>query len=64
MIFSGLSPDGLLVEFCELPRDVHPFYVGTQAHPEFRSRPTKPHPLFTGLVAAALAARLAKGVAA
>lgn len=64
LIFSGLSPDGLLVEFCELPRDVHPFYVGTQAHPEFRSRPTKPHPLFTGLVAAALAARLAKGVAA
>jgi CTP synthase len=64
LIFSGFSPDGLLVEFCELPRSVHPFYVGTQAHPEFRSRPTRPHPLFSGLVAAALAARLARGVAA
>lgn len=63
-IFSGLSPDGSLVEFCELPRELHPFYVGTQAHPEFRSRPTRPHPLFTGLVAAALAARLAKELAA
>jgi CTP synthase len=64
LVFSGFSPDGLLVEFCELPRNVHPFYVGTQAHPEFRSRPTRPHPLFSGLVAAALAARLAKGIAA
>ena len=64
LMFSGFSPDGLLVEFCELPRSVHPFYVGTQAHPEFRSRPTRPHPLFSGLVAAALAARLARGVAA
>jgi CTP synthase len=64
LMFSGLSPDGLLVEFCELPRSVHPFYVGTQAHPEFRSRPTRPHPLFSGLVAAALTARLAKGVTA
>lgn len=63
-IFSGLSPDGSLVEFCELPRELHPFYVGTQAHPEFRSRPTRPHPLFTGLVAAALAVRLAKELAA
>ena len=52
--FSGLSPDGRLVEYVELPRDRHPFFVGTQAHPEFRSRPTRPHPLFTGLVAAAL----------
>ena len=51
---SGLSPDGRLVEFVELPRDVHPFLVATQAHPEFLSRPTRPHPLFTGLVAAAL----------
>lgn len=64
LVFSGFSPDGLLIEFCELPRSVHPFYVGTQAHPEFRSRPTKPHPLFAGLVAAALAARQAKAVAA
>jgi CTP synthase len=54
VVFSGLSPDGRLVEYAELPRDQHPFYVGTQAHPEFRSRPTRPHPLFAGLVAAAL----------
>jgi CTP synthase len=54
LVFSGTSPDGRLVEFVELPSDVHPFYVGTQAHPEFRSRPTKAHPLFAGLVSAAL----------
>ena len=52
--FSGLSPDGHLVEFVELPVDIHPYYVGTQAHPEFLSRPTKPHPLFAGLIAAAI----------
>jgi len=52
---SGLSPDGRLVEFIELPREVHPFFVATQAHPEFLSRPTRPHPLFSGLIAAALA---------
>ncbi len=52
--FSGLSPDGSLVEFVELPADVHPFYVGTQAHPELRSRPNRAHPLFSGLVGAAL----------
>ena len=51
---SGQSPDGELTEFVELPREVHPFYVSTQAHPEFKSRPTKPHPLFAGLVKAAL----------
>jgi len=51
---SGLSPDGRLVEFVELARDTHPFLVATQAHPEFLSRPTRPHPLFHGLVAAAL----------
>ena len=50
----GTSPDGALVEFVELPRDVHPYYVSTQAHPEFKSRPTNPHPLFAGLVRAAL----------
>jgi CTP synthase len=55
LICSGLSPDGRLVEFVELPRDVHPFFVATQAHPELLSRPTRPHPLFSGLVAAALA---------
>ncbi|MFM8898327.1 MAG: CTP synthase, partial [Actinomycetota bacterium] len=54
MVFSGLSPDQHLVEFVELPEDVHPYYVGTQAHPEFRSRPTRPHPLFSGLIKAAL----------
>jgi len=55
IVFSGLSPDGKLVEFVELDREVHPFYVGTQAHPEFKSRPTRPHPLFAGLIGAALA---------
>jgi CTP synthase len=51
--FSGVSPDGHLVEFVELPSDVHPYYVGTQAHPELRSRPNRAHPLFKGLVGAA-----------
>ncbi|MET8139677.1 CTP synthase [Sphaerisporangium sp. NPDC005288] len=51
---SGLSPDGRLVEYVELPPEIHPFFVGTQAHPEFRSRPTRPHPLFTGLITAAV----------
>ena len=55
LVFSGTSPDGRLVEMVELPRDVHPYYVGTQAHPEFKSRPTRAHPLFRGLVAAAVA---------
>ena len=54
IVFSGLSPDGKLVEFVELPREKHPYYVGTQAHPEFRSRPTRPHPLFSGLIRAAI----------
>jgi CTP synthase len=54
MVFSGLSPDKELVEFVELPKSIHPYYVGTQAHPEFLSRPTKPHPLFIGLIAAAI----------
>ena len=54
LVISGQSPDGELTEFVELPREVHPFYVATQAHPEFKSRPTKPHPLFAGLVKAAL----------
>ena len=49
---SGQSPDGKLVEFIELPE--HPFWVGTQAHPEFKSRPNRPAPLFEGLVAAAI----------
>ena len=54
LVFSGTSPDGKLVEFVELPREVHPYFVATQAHPEFKSRPTRPHPLFAGLVRAAL----------
>jgi CTP synthase len=63
LVFSGLSPDGHLVEFAELPRDTHPFFVGTQAHPEFLSRPTRPHPLFSGLIAAALARSKSLGMA-
>ena len=55
LVFSGTSPDGRLVEYVELPPEMHPFFIGTQAHPEFRSRPTRPHPLFRGLVNAALA---------
>ena len=57
LVISGVSPDGHLVEFVELPREVHPYYVATQAHPEFRSRPTRGHPLFVGLIRAALVAR-------
>lgn len=57
LVISGTSPDGSLVEFVELPSDVHPYYVGTQAHPEFQSRPTRPHPLFAGLIRAALERR-------
>ncbi|MBR95047.1 CTP synthase [Actinomycetota bacterium] len=53
LVFSGTSPDGRLVEYVELPADTHPFYVGTQAHPEFRSRPTRAHPLFAALIEAA-----------
>ena len=55
--FSGIYPERDLVEFVELPVEIHPYYVGTQAHPEFRSRPTRPHPLFVGLISAALAAK-------
>jgi len=51
---SGTSPDGHLTEFVELDRELHPYYVATQAHPEFKSRPTRAHPLFVGLVAAGL----------
>ncbi|MFM2020209.1 MAG: hypothetical protein RL718_790 [Actinomycetota bacterium] len=54
LVFSGTSPDGHLVEYVELPKSVHPYYVGTQAHPEFRSRPTRPNPLFFGLIKASL----------
>jgi len=54
MRISGTSPDGRLVEFVEMDRDVHPYFVATQAHPELKSRPTRSHPLFDGLIAAAL----------
>ncbi len=57
LVFSGTSPDGRLVEFIELPRETHPYFVATQAHPELRSRPTRPHPLFAGLIKAAVARR-------
>lgn len=58
LVFSGTSPDGSLVEFVELNRDEHPFYIATQAHPELKSRPTRPHPLFAGLVGASLKRKL------
>ncbi len=54
LVFSGTNAELGLVEFVELPREVHPYYVATQAHPELRSRPTRPHPLFAGLVGAAI----------
>ena len=54
VVTGAISPDGRLVEYVELPREVHPYYVATQAHPELSSRPTRPHPLFAGLVKAAL----------
>ena len=57
LVFSGTSPDGELVEYVELPRDAHPFYIATQAHPELRSRPGRPHPLFAGLAGAAIQRR-------
>lgn len=52
MKLSGLSPDGRIVEMCELPE--HPFFLATQAHPELKSRPNRPHPLFRGFIAAAM----------
>ncbi len=57
LVFSGMFAERDLVEFVELPREVHPYYIGTQAHPELRSRPTRPHPLFVGLIKAAVAAK-------
>ena len=57
LVISGVSPDTSLVEFVELPREEHPYFVATQAHPEFKSRPTRAHPLFAGLVGAALKRR-------
>lgn len=54
LVFSGVSPDDRLVEYVEYPREIHPYLVGTQSHPEMRSRPTRPHPLFVGLIKAAV----------
>ena len=54
MVLSGTSPDDLLVEFIEFPKSKHPFFVATQAHPEFKSRPNRPHPLFAAFVHSAL----------
>ena len=54
LVFSGKSPDGVLMEIAELPKAVHPFYLGTQFHPEFKSRPLAPHPLFTSFIKACI----------
>ena len=56
LVFSGISPDGKLMEIAELPKNKHPFYLGTQFHPEFHSRPLSPHPLFLAFVKACLPA--------
>ena len=54
LVFSGKSPDGVLMEIVELPKSVHPFYLGTQFHPEFKSRPLAPHPLFASFIKACI----------
>jgi len=54
MVFSGTSPDGHLMEIAELPKSTHPFFIGSQFHPEFQARPLDPHPLFTGFVKASI----------
>ncbi|MBC7287041.1 MAG: gamma-glutamyl-gamma-aminobutyrate hydrolase family protein, partial [Armatimonadetes bacterium] len=56
LVISGTSPEGDLVEMIELPQHVHPFFIAVQFHPEFKSRPTRPHPLFYGFIEAALRA--------
>ncbi len=60
LVFSGTSPDGVLMEIAELPRSVHPFMLGTQFHPEFQARPLAPHPLFTEFLRAAIARKRRK----
>jgi CTP synthase len=57
LVFSGQSPDGKLMEIAELPRDQHPFFLGTQYHPEFLARPLSPHPLFTAFIKACIGKR-------
>jgi CTP synthase len=54
LIFSGTSPFGDLCEIAELPKDEHPFFLGTQFHPELKARPLAPHPLFTAFIKASL----------
>jgi CTP synthase len=54
LVFSGVSPDGTLMEIIELSKKTHPFFVGCQFHPEFQARPLSPHPLFTGFIKASL----------
>lgn len=61
MVFSGMSPDGKLCEIAELPESDHPFFLGTQFHPEFLARPLSPHPLFTAFLATALDHQKSKG---
>lgn len=60
LVFSGKSPNGVLMEIAELPKNAHPFYLGTQFHPEFKSRPLKPHPLFTAFITASVKSRPAR----
>ena len=57
MVFSGRAPHYPIMQVLELPADVHPFFIGTQAHPELTSRPLRPAPLFAGLIEAALATK-------
>ena len=54
LVLCGQAPDKSVVEMLELPQDIHPWYIGCQFHPEFRSRPNKPHPLFASFIAASL----------
>jgi hypothetical protein len=54
LVFSGTSPKGVLMEIAELPKSKHPFFLGTQFHPEFKGRPISPHPLFTAFIKAAI----------
>ncbi len=58
LVFSGKSPDGVLMEIAELPKKDHPFYLGTQFHPEFKSRPLVPHPLFSAFIKASSRTRI------
>jgi CTP synthase len=52
LIFSGTSPDKRLMEIAELPKELHPFFIGVQFHPEFKARPLDPHPIFTAFIRA------------